>query len=259
MVYILLISVYYVVMSYSGPQINIIYEDEYLLAVNKPAGLVVHSDGRTEEASLTDWVIEKYPDIENVGGLHTLDNERYVNRAGILHRLDRETSGVILIAKKDDVFWSLQQQFISHSIQKIYLAFCEGVPKEKEGVIEFDIGRSRSDYRQWTVAPFARGTLRKSITKYKLIDSFKKDNSQFSLIEFRPKTGRTHQIRVHAKASGFPIVSDERYETKKALGFDRVALHAKGLIFKHPVSNKIMELEAELPSDFEDAIKLFKK
>lgn len=237
-------------MNYTGPEVKIIYEDEYVLAVNKPAGLVVHGDGRTIEPTLTEWVLDKYPELKDIGGLHTLDNERYTERAGILHRLDRETSGVILIAKTDDVFFKIQQQFLSHTIQKVYLAFCQNVPKQKEGSVEFEIGRSRSDYRQWTVAPMARGTLRKAHTDYKLIEQFEYNGKKYSLVEFMPKTGRTHQLRVHAKAAGFPILSDTRYETPAALGFNRVALHAEKLIFKHPVTEKVMELVADIPNDF---------
>ncbi len=231
-------------------KIEKIYEDEYFLAVNKPAGLVVHSDGRTDEPTLVDWLSFEYPELENIGGLHTLDNGRYEKRFGILHRIDRETSGVILIAKKDEVFWPVQQQFISHTIEKIYLAFCKNKPKQEKGVIDLEIGRSRVDYRQWTVPPNARGTLRKSITEYELILSGEVDGKEYSLIQFKPKTGRTHQIRVHAKASGFPILCDSRYEIESALGFDRVALHAFKLIFKHPTSGNIIEIEAPLPEDF---------
>ncbi len=235
---------------YLGPDVSIIFEDEFILVVNKPSGLVIHSDGRTIEPTLTDWVISKFPNISDIGGLHTLDNERYAPRAGILHRLDRETSGVVLIAKKDEAFWPLQQQFISHSIQKSYLAFCLGCPKQNEGFIDFAIGRSRADYRQWTVAPLARGTLREAYTDYKVIGKGECGDIEYSLVQFMPKTGRTHQIRVHAKAAGFPIVCDTRYETAAALLFDRVALHAERLLFKHPVSGMTMEVVAPLPKDF---------
>jgi 23S rRNA pseudouridine1911/1915/1917 synthase len=151
------------------PDVEIIYEDDALLAVNKPAGLVVHSDGRTEEPSLTDWVLARYPANADIGGLHTLDSGRYAPRAGIVHRLDRETSGVVLIAKTDASFWPLQQQFIARTISKEYLAICAGAPKEKGGSIELPIGRSRADYREWTVPPHARGTLRAAVTTYALL------------------------------------------------------------------------------------------
>lgn len=236
--------------AYTGPDIQIIYEDADLLVVNKPSGLVIHSDGRTEEPTLTDWVLSLYPDLLNIGGLHTLDNGRYAPRAGIVHRLDRETSGVVLIAKTDAAFWPLQQQFIAKTTEKTYLAFCLGVPAIKEGTIDFPVGRSRADYRQWTVPPIARGNLRDAKTDYRVLMSGVVDGQQYSLIEFKPKTGRTHQLRVHAKAAGFPILCDSRYETKTGLGFDRVALHAEKIAFKHPSTGKEMEVIAPLPADF---------
>lgn len=228
---------------------TIIYEDEVLLAVNKPAGLVVHADGRTEEPTLSDWLIKKYPDLKEVGGMHTLDTARYAPRVGILHRLDRETSGVILIAKNDETFYFIQRQFLDHSIQKTYLAFVEGVLEQEEGTINLPIGRSRTDFRQFTTGDDARGTLRKAETHFLV----KKHNQAYSLVELSPKTGRTHQLRVHMRAIRHPIVADKRYGTVSALGFNRVALHAVKLNFTHQ-SGKRMEVEAPLPPDFLSAL-----
>jgi 23S rRNA pseudouridine1911/1915/1917 synthase len=204
---------------------TIIYEDSDLLVVNKPAGLVVHADGRTTEPTLSDWVLEKYPELKEVGGLHTLDMARYAPRAGILHRLDRETSGVILIAKDDETFYFLQRQFIAHTIEKTYHAVVEGVFEEKDGVIDLPIGRSRSDFRQWTTGSDARGNLRDALTTYHVVHA----NNTYSFLELKPKTGRTHQLRVHLKAIGHPIVCDKRYGTTCALQFTRLALHATSL------------------------------
>lgn len=237
-------------------EVDIIYEDEALLAVNKPAGLVVHSDGRTEEQSLTDWVLARFPNNADIGGLHTLDSGRYAPRAGIVHRLDRETSGVVLIAKTDAAFWPLQQQFIARTTTKQYLAICEGAPKEKEGSIMLPIGRNRADYREWTVPPFARGTLRPAHTDYVLLGVGVVHGKTYSLVCFAPKTGRTHQLRVHAKAEGFPIIADSRYGTAQALGMEHLALHAERLTIVHPTSNKELEFVAPLPQDFRDALGL---
>src|SRR3989338_5618425 len=151
------------------PVVAVLYEDEHLLAVDKPAGLVVHADGRTKEPTLSDWVLEKYPKQKDVGGMHTLDSGRYAPRAGILHRLDRETSGVLLIAKDDETFYFLQRQFLDHSIEKTYNAFVAGELEKKEGLIELPIGRSRSDFRRWTTGDDARGTLRKAETAYRVL------------------------------------------------------------------------------------------
>lgn len=231
-------------------KISILYEDEHLLAVNKPAGLVVHADGRTKEPTLTDWVLEKYPTLKDVGGMHTLDSGRYAPRAGILHRLDRETSGVILIAKNDETFYYLQRQFLDHSIEKTYNAFVAGVLEKKEGVTELPIGRSRSDFRQWATGEDARGTLRKAETAYRVL----KEGGGFSFLELKPKTGRTHQLRVHLKALGHPIVGDKRYGSACDLDFDRLALHAAKIAFEYPKGKRRI-IEAPPPTDFKEALR----
>ncbi len=234
------------------PEVPILYEDEHLLAVNKPAGLVVHADGRTIEPSLSDWVREKYPELKEVGGMHTLDSERYAPRMGILHRLDRETSGVILIAKDDETFYFLQRQFLDHTIEKIYYAFVKGIPEPREGVIEFPIGRSRSDFRRWTTGSDARGTLRPATTFYKMIGT----DDAHALLELRPKTGRTHQLRVHLLAIGHPILADTRYGTPSGLEFTRLALHARTLSFTTP-DGKRRTIDAPFPLDFASLVAKF--
>ncbi len=233
-----------------SPAVGILYEDEHLLAVDKPAGLVVHADGRTKEPTLTDWVLEKYPTLKDVGGLHTLDSGRYAPRAGILHRLDRETSGVILIAKDDETFYSLQRQFLDRSIEKTYHAFVAGELEKKEGIIELPIGRSRGDFRQWATGSEARGTLRDAKTAYRVLS----EGGGSSLLELKPKTGRTHQLRVHLKALGHPIICDKRYGSACALGFTRLALHAARLSVEWPKGRRLT-VEAPLPRDFVEARK----
>ena len=209
----------------------ILFEDEYLLAINKPAGLVVHADGRTAESTLVDWVKEHYPNLESIGGLHTLDSERYVPRWGIVHRLDRETSGVILIAKEAQTFLDLQRQFVERKTVKTYHAITWGRFSEKAGIIDDPIGRSRSDFRQWTVGADARGTLRPAITEYRVLA----EHDDCTFVELTPKTGRTHQLRVHLKSLGHPIIADNRYAPEKgsALGFTRLALHAQKILFQY--------------------------
>lgn len=232
---------------------TILFEDENLLVVNKPAGLVVHSDGRTTEPTLVDWVREHYPELEHIGGLHTLDSERYELRWGIVHRLDRETSGVILIAKEAQTFLDLQRQFLERKTKKTYHAITWGIFEKKEGIIDFPIGRSRHDFRQWSVAPEARGTLRQAITDYRILT----EHEGCSFAELRPKTGRTHQLRVHLKAIGHPIVSDSRYapEMGTAFGFTRLALHAQKIVFHYQGKEK--EIIAPYPEDFIHALQIF--
>ncbi len=233
----------------SSMEVPIIYEDDNIVAVNKPASLVVHGDGRTEEPTLTDWVLARYPGITDVGGLHTLDSGRYVPRAGILHRLDRQTSGVILIAKNDETFYFLQRQFLDHSIEKVYNAFVMGTPEPSEGEIDKPIGRSRSDFRQWTVGGEARGTMRPASTRYSVL----KSGSEYAFLKLTPKTGRTHQLRVHLLSLGYPILCDERYGTATGLGFKRLALHAAHLTLTLPRGERAI-IEAPLPSDFKVAL-----
>ncbi len=231
---------------------EIIYEDAIMLVVNKPAGLVVHRDGRTEEPSLSDWVLSRYPELKDIGGLHTLDGGRYEPRAGILHRLDRETSGVILIAKNDETFYFFQRQFLDHSIEKIYNAVVVGTPEPHEGTIDLPIGRSRSDFRRWTTGEDARGTQRPAVTHYRVLGIM----SGYSFLERRPKTGRTHQLRVHLLAVGHPILSDSRYGSPYGLGFERLALHARALSLVLP-SGERKTFEAPFPQDFQEAVAKF--
>jgi 23S rRNA pseudouridine1911/1915/1917 synthase len=231
---------------------EVLYEDADILVVSKPALLVVHADGRTDEPTLTDWVLERHPELSDVGGLHTLDSGRYAPRAGIVHRLDRETSGVLVIAKHDTAFYALQRQFLAHTVDKQYLAYTQGVPPTREGSIDLPIGRSRRDYRQWTTGQDARGTLRPAHTAYRVID----ERGAYGMLELHPKTGRTHQLRVHLRALGCPILCDRRYETPTGLGFERLALHAQSIRLVLP-SLEVATFTAPLPLDFLSAHKEF--
>lgn len=235
-------------------EVVVIYEDNDVVVVSKPAGLVVHLDGRTDEETLVDWVKKKYPQLKDVGGMHTLDSGRYAERYGIVHRLDRETSGIILIAKTDEAFYFLQRQFLDHTIQKTYNAFVHGVPNPPSGIVTLPIGRSRSDFRRWTTGEDARGTLRSAITEYRVLASTQ--NEKFSLVECKPKTGRTHQLRVHMRALGFPILADSRYDSPQALGFTRLALHACAISVILPSGGQKIFMAPE-PDDFLAAHKIF--
>lgn len=244
-------------------EIEIIYEDKEVLAVNKPSGLIVHNDGKTDEPSLANWALEKYPEIKGVGE-SAVYNGKEIIRSGIVHRLDRETSGVIVLAKTQESFLNLKKQFQERTIEKIYNTFVFGALKEKTGIIDRPIGKSRSDFRKWSAQRGARGELRTAITYYKVI----KNSKDFSFVEVSPKTGRTHQIRVHFKAINHPIVCDKLYAPKRkpvqkhdglseaTLGFERLALHAKFLSFSLVNGEKIT-VEAPLPKDFKRALKFF--
>ncbi len=237
-------------------KIEKLFENDEVVVVNKPIGLVVHFDGRTQESNLCDWVLENYPKTENVGEPLVLQNGTEIKRPGIVHRLDRETSGVLIIAKTQDSFLNLKEQFQDKKIKKIYKTFVWGKLKNNEGVIDRQIGKSAKDFKQWSAQRGAKGKLREAITEYKVLNS----NEEFSYLEINLKTGRTHQIRVHMKAINNPVLGDKLYAPKRdfALGFGRVALHAHLVEFSLLNGEKI-KVEAELPEDFENALKIIAK
>jgi len=166
--------------------------------------------------------------------------------------LDRETSGVLIIAKNQKSFLHLKEQFKNREVKKIYKTFVWGKIKDDEGVINRSIGRSKKDFRLWSAQRGVRGKMREAITEYKVLQK----NEEFSFLEINLKTGRTHQIRVHLKAINHPVVGDKLYAPKRelALGFERVALHAFSIEFLLLDGEKI-KIEAPLPSDFKNALK----
>lgn len=251
--------------------IPILYEDDDVLAVNKPAGLVVHADGKTDEPTLVDWILERYPNIKDVGEpmrLMTPDDKlEIIYRPGIVHRLDRETSGVLVIAKHQSAFLFLKKQFQGRETEKTYRAFVYGELKNDSGVIDRPIARSTGDFRKWSATRGVRGKEREAVTEYRVLARFQelaleskgypwKDPDFFSFLEIKPKTGRTHQIRVHLKAINHPVVCDKLYASRRdcALGFNRLALHAFSLKFKL-LNGKDVVVEAPYPEDFKKAIK----
>ncbi|MEK7635123.1 MAG: RluA family pseudouridine synthase [Patescibacteria group bacterium] len=236
-------------------QIKILYEDDYILVLDKPSGLMVHADGRSKEPTLSDWINENYPKLAEVGEEQTLQNGEKIKRPGIVHRLDRDTSGVILVAKTKESFEFLKEQFQNRKVQKIYNAVVwDNFSEDKmEGVIDKPIGRSASDFRRWSAEYGAKGEMREAVTEYKVLGQ----NKDFAYLEARPKTGRTHQIRVHLKAISHPVVCDKLYSSKectpnKCLGFERLALHAFSIQFRLP-DNTDITVESPLPKEFEEA------
>lgn len=235
---------------------EILFEDPHILAVNKPSGLVVHSDGKTEEPTLADWALRTYPALLGVGEPLVLIDGRVIDRPGIVHRLDRETSGVILLAKDQETFLWLKHEFQNRKITKIYNAFVYGPIKLEQGVIDRPIGKSRGDFRRWSAQPGARGELREALTEYTVLLGTPK----YCFVEVRPKTGRTHQIRVHFKAIHHPVLCDTLYapNNPRALGLQRLALHARALEVALP-SGGSLKVEAPLPEDFKRALELLEK
>lgn len=233
--------------------IPILYQSTDILAINKPAGLVVHGDGRTTEPTLADWVLEHFPQTKEVGESITLTSGEIIHRPGIVHRLDRDTSGVMLIALTEKGFDLLKGQFQDRDIKKKYHAFVYGIVKEDEGVIDRPIARSRKDFRLWSAQRGGRGEARDAVTDYKVLK--RDEEKDVTFIEASPHTGRTHQIRVHFKAINHPVVADSLYAPKRdpILGFKRLALHAKQITFT-TLDREGVTIEAPYPEDFKVAL-----
>lgn len=239
-------------------KINVLYEDDNYVIVNKPAGLIVHADGKTTEPTLVDWILKTYPEMKDVGeplrlrSGQAIGKEEIILRPGIVHRIDRDTSGVLVIAKNQKSFLDLKEKFKNREVSKIYHALVYGEMKEDEGVVDRPIARSRKDFRLWSAQRGARGKEREAVTHFKVLSR----GHDVSLVEASPKTGRTHQIRVHFKAINHPILCDNLYAPKRAaeLGMERLALHATSIDFTS-LKGKTIHAEAPFPKDFAGAIK----
>ena len=232
---------------------KILFEDENIVALNKPAGLIVHPDGKNDEPAVIDFLINKFPKIIGVGEPMVLSSGDEIQRPGIVHRIDRDTSGVLLVAKTTEGYFHLKEQFLERKIRKTYHTFVYGSLKAERGIISKPIGRSSGGVRRWAVSGI-RGEVREAITKYKVI----KETPEASFLEVWPLTGRTHQIRVHLKSIHHAIVCDGLYapQGKPMLGFDRLALHASRIVFKD-LKGKEVEVVATFPEDFVRAIDIF--
>lgn len=258
--------------------IKILFEDKNLLVINKPAGIAVHADGKMKDATISDWVLENYPSTKNVGEpmrIKINNEELIIKRPGIVHRLDKETSGALVIAKNQKTFLFLKDQFQNHKIKKVYRAFVYGYVSDPKaslltggrGVINVPIGRSQKDIRTYTAGRGAREPIREAITEYTILNKFtdtkneiekKNVSHQYTYVEVYPKTGRTHQIRVHMRYINHPVVSDPLYrgEKEKALGMKRLALHARSITFSLPGrAGEMMTVEVPLPADFRKVLK----
>ncbi len=241
---------------------ELLFENKNYIVLNKPSGLVVHADGRTKEEVLTDWVAKHFPDVKGVGEPLTLSSGEVIERHGIVHRIDRDTSGAIVIARTQEAFLFLKTQFQNREVTKRYHVFVYGDVKKEEDVIDRPIGRSKKDFRLWSAQRFAKGELREAITEYNVLargsgraGSVLAEH-KVTFLEARPRTGRTHQIRVHLKAINHPVVSDPLYAPKRdsMLGLKRLALHARSISF-HDMDGKEITVVAPYPADFEAAVK----
>jgi 23S rRNA pseudouridine1911/1915/1917 synthase len=225
---------------------TVIYEDSDIIVLNKPSGLPVHADGKHEWSTLVDWLLVNYPEIKGVGEEQRLADGTIIDRPGIVHRIDRETSGVLVVARNQKSFEKLKKQFQNREVRKVYRAFVYGPLKDERGIIDKPIGSARGGKGPRS-ARTPHGVERDAVTAYHVI----KNGTDAAYIEAFPKTGRTHQIRVHFSAIQHPIVCDSLYAPSRPaiLGFARLALHAYSLSFTHPDGREVI-FEAPLPADF---------
>jgi len=238
---------------------RIIFEDDEVLALNKPHGMLVHEDGvASPEDTVVAWFLNRVPKAAEVGEITLTPKGVALERSGVVHRLDRDTSGVMVLAKTQEAYAHLKAQFHDRLAKKEYRALVYGRVNNRWGTIDRPIGRSPRDFRLRLASQGARGTLRDAVTHYECIKVGEYEGESFSYLALKPKTGRTHQLRVHLKAIDRPIVGDVLYAEKKQaesnnLGLDRLALHAHILELILP-NGKQASFCASLPPDFEQAI-----
>jgi len=230
---------------------QIIYEDDDFLVINKPSGLITHQKNLDDtQPSVVDWVIEKYPDLKDIGEPFMASGHP-VSRAGIVHRLDKDTSGLLVIAKNNEVFFYFKDLFQTRKIKKFYLALVHGQLKESQGTISSPLGRIGMK-RTTKITGKKLIDKKEAETDYKTVKKYK----DFTLVEFSPKTGRTHQLRVHANSINNPIAGDPVYGFRKQSppsGLNRLFLHAYKLHLITP-SGKALTLEVDLPEELSQVL-----
>ncbi|WP_042349001.1 RluA family pseudouridine synthase [Bacillus massiliigorillae] len=222
--------------------LDIYYEDEDVLVVNKPKGMVVHPAPGHTTGTLVNGLMAHCKDLSGING---------VMRPGIVHRIDKDTSGLLMVAKNDMAHESLVQQLVDKTVTRKYRALVHGVIQHDHGTIDAPIGRDKKDRQSQTVVSDGKS----AVTHFTVIDKFK----DFTLVECQLETGRTHQIRVHMKYIGYPLAGDPKYGPKKTLDLGGQALHAGVLGFVHPRTNEYMEFSAPLPTYFEDLLEKLSK
>ena len=236
-------------------KIETLYEDGNVLVINKPSGLLVHEEKRgSEEPTVVAWFLKKYPKAKGVGEPQYDMQGNVIERSGVVHRLDKGTSGVLILAKTQQAYEHLKAQFHDRIAQKEYQAIVYGYFKAIKGRIEAKIGRAKSDPRKRSAFKNAVGTLRDATTDWELITQ----NAQFAHVRLLPKTGRTHQLRAHLTFLAHPIVGDGLYATKEQFRstqeVPRILLHAYALTITLPIGEQ-KKFTAPLPGDFPNFIR----
>lgn len=221
--------------------LNVIYEDNDIIVINKPKGMVVHPANGNPDGTLVNAVMNLCKDsLSGIGG---------EIRPGIVHRLDKDTSGAIIVAKNDKAHIGLSEQLKNHEVKKTYLALVRGIIKENEATINMPIARSKKDRKKMDVDKDGK----EAITHFKVLGRYK---NKYTLLQINLETGRTHQIRVHLSHIGYPIIGDEVYSNgKNEWNVSGQCLHAWKLEFNHPITGKKISLEAEIPKYFKNIIK----
>ena len=224
-------------------KLNIVYEDEHFAVINKPQGMVVHpASSYTKNDTLVNALLADLDMLSSING---------VIRPGIVHRLDKDTSGLIVVAKTDEAHKSLASQIEKKTARRIYFGLCDGNFKEDNGIIDAPIARNKRDRKKMGIDPDGR----RAVTHFAVLERFGK----FTLVRFELETGRTHQIRVHSSHIHHPIVGDEVYGGSTALYKNGQLLHARQLVLTHPISGEKMTFEAELPDYFENVLEKLRK
>lgn len=218
--------------------LQVLFEDEVLLVLDKAPGMVVHPAPGHDRGTLVHALLHHCPNLPGIGG---------EQRPGIVHRLDRDTSGIMVVAKTETALTNLAAQFKGREVSKTYLALVRGHPKPAAGTIDSLIGRSAADRKKMSTRPRSGG--RRAVTHYKTLETF----PGAALVELQIETGRTHQIRVHMASIGAPVLGDQQYGKGAVPGIEapRQMLHAARLSFRHPVSGKPMEFTRPIPSDMQ--------
>lgn len=223
--------------------IDIIYEDSDVIVVNKPQGMVVHPAPGNYEGTLVNALLNHCSDLSGING---------VARPGIVHRIDKDTSGILVVAKNDNAHNKLSEQFKEHSITRVYLALVEGIIKEDEGTIDAPLARHPKERIKIAIVPSGR----RAVTHYKVIKRFK----EYTLVQCKLETGRTHQIRVHMCHIGHPLVGDPVYGYKKQkFNLEGQMLYAQKLGFIHPKTNDYIEFQCDIPSYFKNVLDILEK